>query len=349
MKNNSIVIILLVIVLIWLSALTFSMNKKEEIAKNEKIDEYNVSGFSTDFTKIIDEVKSSVVTVNADNTISSGFAYKQIEDKLYVITTYHGVSGAAYITVTFDSAYSCQGEVIGYDVFNDLALIELTFPYDLKIAKLGDAALLKMGEFVINIGTPNSVQYRNSAELGMVSNNMVDVENSIDYEEQHYAYNMNLIVLSNNLKQGYSGSPIFNMAGEVVGISLMKEDNANISFALTINEAKIIADKLIEENKVNKLNLGIKGTFIKNLQNYEKSYLNLNVEIINGLYVNKVNENSFASSTGIKQGDVILTINGIEVNDINGYLNVLYSDEVSYLFNIIRDNETMEIIGNLND
>ncbi|MBQ0035973.1 MAG: serine protease [Firmicutes bacterium] len=348
MKNNSIVIILLIIVLIWLTALTVSMSKKEETAKNENIDEYNVSGFSTDFTKIIDEVKSSVVTVNADNTISSGFAYKQVEDKLYVITTYHGVSDATYITVTFDSAYSCQGEIIGFDAFNDLAVIELVVPYDIQIAKFGDASLLKAGEFVISIGTPNSLEYRNSVELGMISNDIVNVENTIEYEEQRYVYDMNLMVLSNNLKQGYSGSPVFNMAGEVIGMSLMKEED-DTSFALTINEAKLIADKLIEGNTVNKLNLGVKGTFIKNLQNYEKSYLNLNVEIINGLYVNKVNENSLASNVGIKQGDVILTINGVEVNDINGYLNILYSDETSFTFNIVRDNETIEIIGNLND
>ncbi|MDO4940192.1 MAG: S1C family serine protease [Erysipelotrichaceae bacterium] len=348
MKNNSIVIILLVVIMIWLSAVTFSMNQKKETAENENINEYNVSGFSTDFTKIIDEVKSSVVSVNADNTISSGFVYKQIDDKVYVITAYHGVSEANYINVCFDSEYICQGNVIGFDAFNDLAVIELTVPYEIQAIKIGDASLLKTGEFVLNIGTPNSLEYHNSVELGMVSNNIVTIENQIKYEEQQYSYDMDLIVLSNNLKEGYSGSPVFNMAGEVVGMILMKEDS-DISYALTINEARLIAEKLIAGEDVNKLNLGIKGTFVKNLQNYEKSYLNLNVEIIDGLFANKVNENSLASLAGVKANDVIVAINGVEMNDINEYLNILYSGETSYKFDLIRDNEKYEIVGNLND
>ena len=342
MNNKRLIYLILFGMFIWLMALTFSNLNKGGNSNTTNINEYNVSGFSTDFTKIIEENKSSIVTINADNTIQSGFVYLQSDDDVYVVTAYHGVSNANNISIVLDSNYAVNAALVGYDYLSDIAILKFTSPYMINSMKLGDSTLLKEGEFVISIGTPLSLDYAASSQLGMISKGVLTIENSITYNNETHNYFQDVIQLSSNLPKGYSGSPVINMNGEVVGMNTMNLSN-ELNFALTANEIRIVADRIINNESIDKNIFGIKGSYIKDMPNYEKSNLNLDIDIISGLYVTRVKENTMAYNAGLKAGDVLTRINDISIDSLDDYLDIAYQEIDNVRFEVIRNGQTIEL------
>ena len=328
------------LIVIWLAVLSFSLPKNSSDNPSTNINKYNVSGFSTYFTKVVDEDVSGTVTINADGTILSGFAYRQDGDTVYILTAYHGIAGANSISVTFASTYTVNATAAGYDFRSDLAVLKVESPYEVKTLKMGDSTLLSQGEFVISIGTPGSMDYALSAELGMVSKGIVTIDNTIAHNGERYNYYLDVVQLSSNLPKGYSGSPVLNMNGEVVGMNTMDLDG-ELNFALTANEARIVADRIISGQDVSKNIFGVKGTYIKDMMNYEKSNLNLDIEVISGLYVQRVKENSPALMAGVRTGDVITKINDVSINGLDDMLNVAYMENDDVVFEVIRGGQIL--------
>lgn len=347
MKNNRLVYILIVALIIWCVVLTTSISNKTETT-NEVVNEYNVSGISTDFTKIVDDHKDCIVSIDSNGTISTGFLYKQVDNSVYVITSYHGVSQSSDNKVIFVNGFNSNAQVAGYDTYLDLAVLKVDIPYNVNVLSFGDTSLTKAGEFVINIGTPNSLEFENSVELGMISSGVKTIQNSITVEKENVNYCLDVIQISSNLKTGFSGSPVINMNGEVIGMITMSSSNG-YNLAIIANEMKIVADSIIDGNSIKRNNIGIVGSYIIDMPSYEKSYLNLPIEVIDGLFVENVVENSISSNAGVKSGDVIVSINGVAMNGLNNYLNIRYSDFDSYEFVVARDGETTTLKFELND
>ena len=342
-NNNRLIYLLISIIAVWLFIVTLNMSNNNHSFPETNVNEYNVSGFSTDFTRVVDDNISSVVTVNADGMISSGFIYRQIDDTVYVVSSYHGIAGANNITVTLASTYSSQCELVGFDPFSDLAVLRFDSPYEIKALKTGDSSLLKQGEFVISIGTPISQDYALSSEMGMISKGVMMIDNSITYNDERYNYYLSVIQLSSNLQNGYSGSPIINMNGELVGMNTMDYDG-ELNFALTVNELKLVADRLINNEEIVHNSFGVKGVYIRDMENYEKTNLNLDIEIIDGLYVQRIKENSIAYHAGVRSGDVITKINDNVITGLDSYLNALYLKDTDFAFEVIRNGQTMNLV-----
>lgn len=347
MKNNRLIYLLIIILAIWCIVLTTSIFNKEDTS-NEIIKEYNVSGISTDFTKIVSEKKDSIVTINSNGTISTGFIYKQIDDATYVITSYHGVLDSANNQVIFVNGFTHNAELIGYDIYLDLAVLKVEVPYFIDGLTLCDASLVEAGEFVINIGTPSSIEFSESVELGMVSRTINTINNSIVVDKNNYNYCLDVLQISSNLRNGYSGSPVINMNGEAIGMITMLSNNGN-NISIVSNEIKVVVENIINNVEYKRNNIGIIGTYINGMPLYEKSYLNLPIEVLDGLYVRSVLDNSISSIAGVKTNDVITSINGIPMNNINSLYSVIYGDYNSFEFTIIRDGETISLVANIND
>ena len=338
MKNNRLLYLLVIILTIWCIILSVLLNNNANTTKN--INEYNVSGFSTDFTEVIEKDKASVVTIKTDVGISSGFVYDQKGDNVYIVTSFHGVSNANSISVIFANTYAVNGEIVGTDIYADLALLKVNCPYSVSPLNFADSSLVKQGEFVISIGTPTNLDYAGSVELGMVSSKDLTIDNTIGFEANLINYYVDVIQTSSNLKTGYSGSPLINMNGDVIGMNTMSINTSN-AFAITSNEIKIIVDNMLNGKKIEKIQLGISGTYVKNMMNYEKANLNLSINTINGLYVSKVKENSICFKAGIKVGDIITNINETPINSIDDYYAAVYKDTNELSINILRNNETI--------
>ncbi len=332
MKRDYVLYVLILALCIWVSVLS---SRKPEAHLNTITEEVTVQGFSTDLTTMYEEHSDEVVTITAGDSLSTGFVYEQNNENVYIITSFHGVSNSENIEVLFGKTYKVSAELLGYDFYTDIAVLKVTTPYNVKTGTLGDSSLLKQGEFVMSVGTPISNDYIGSLELGIISLNRIVVDNYINYNSEQHNYYLDTVSFTSNLKQGYSGSPLYNMGGQVVGISTMS--SANIRYALTANETKIVADKIIAGGTLNRNNFGVKVIFVKDLLNYEKSNIGLTIDSIHGLYVEDVKADSIMSNAGITKGDVILKINGIETDDLDSYLQTVYLNDTSFEVTYIRN------------
>jgi len=345
-NKNRLIYLLIAILFIWLLILSLSRPNSRKENQSITINEYEVSGFSTDFTTIVKDNKNSIVSVIADNSLLSGFVYGQNDNKVYIVTAYHGVSNTGNINVQFGSSYNVPATLLGFDIYTDIAVLEIESPYSIDSLKIGDSSLLQAGEFVISIGTPSSLEYSSSAKLSMISHPLLSLDNSITYDSNRYNYYLNVIQLDSALKTGYSGSPILNMTGEVVGLNTMS--NSDYSFAISSNELRIVADKIINHEDINRNLLGIDAVLIKDMPNYEKTNLNLDIQTINGLYVRNIKDSLIANNAGIVVGDVILKVNDIEINNFNDYLEIIYLQDQTLNFEVLRNNQTI-MLGIEND
>lgn len=347
MRKNLLItiIVILVIWLIVLSVIVFE-NKKNTNTTSE-INEYNVTGFSTDFSKVVDEDKSSIVSLNQNETYSTGFIYSQNENHVYIITSYHGVSEGEEVNIEFNSGVNAVGRIIGHDAFSDVAIIDCEFNFDVKPLSIGDATLLNDGEFILSIGTNSSSAYDFSTAFGMVSYKYREIENNITFDNEDYDYYLGVIQLSGDFTNGYSGAPVLNMNGEVVGMITMEEEGK--TFAITINEIEKIASKIINGEDYTRISFGIYGKFISTLENYEISNLNIGLEITDGYFVMNVKVPSLANTIGILKGDIITKINDVDISNFDDVLDIIYTDTNEFNLTVIRNNETIYLQGNLYD
>lgn len=347
MKNKSIVfIIVIVLLLVWNGILTAQFNNyKNSTVDNDKEKEINVTGIVTDLTKISNEVRSTSVSISSGNKLSSGFIYSSNNDSLYVVTCNHSLNDVDNILVTLDNELTFPATLLGTNSYLDLAVLRIDESIVLPEIKYADSDKLNDGEFLVCIGTPSSLEFKNSTNIAIVSSSLRTVLNSITINKEKIDYYQSYIQLSSNVDLGYSGAPCFNMNSELVGMIVMKSSSEVM--ALPINELKIATNKIIADEESNKLNLGIKGLFLADLENYDKTNIGINLEIVNGLYVSEVLSQSIAYDIGIISGDVIVSINDIEIKNNSDYLKAIYQNGEELNINVNRNNELITLKGEL--
>ena len=347
MRKN-VLICLFTILFLWLIAVSIAtFSTSDNSTNSQTITEYKVSGFSTDFSEVIEACKSEIVAIEQMGSVSSGFIYKSENDIVYIVTSFHGVSESEDVSLTFNSGAKANGKVLGYDIFADVAIVECSFPYLVNVSKISDSTLLKDGEFVLSIGTNGSLDYAFSSKFAMVSSRYIEILNHITFNEKDYEYYLGVEQLSGDITSGYSGAPVLNMNGEIVGMITMEDEDKILS--LTSDELKTVADRIIDSSDYTRINFGFRGKYICDLENYEVNSLNINIELTSGYYVSDVLPLSFAANIGILKGDVILKINDIEISDYDSMLELIYSDNSEYNFEILRNGETIKLLGTISN
>ena len=221
-----------------------------------------------------------------------------------IVTNNHVVEGAAEITVTLSDGRSFVGKVLGADPVTDLAVVKIDNADSLPVAEFGDSDSLMVGEPAIAIGNPLGLDFRGSVTAGVIS----ALGRTIDIGEQRFE----LLQTDAAINPGNSGGALVNADGFVIGINSVKIRLTGVEgmgFAIPINAVKPIIKDIIEKGKVTRPYLGI-GLLEKDMA---KSY---GYSINKGLLVTKVYEDSPAYKAGLRQGDVLLTFNGVEVAKI---------------------------------
>lgn len=320
MHRDRLLYVIVFAILIWCLFISSSLSdvRKQHSSDEPVVTEYYVSGFSTDLTSVISKAKSSIVRISGPSGSAVGFVYRQDGNDVYVIGNYYETS--AGIRVYYDSMIGSDAEIAGYDDKNGIVLLKLNSVFTVPALRNSDSSKLKTGEFVIGVSDDGSLssQY---------------ILSSISHDEMVLSEGLN-IRLSNEMKKG---TIVLNMNGDLVG--MVREDG---SF-LTGNELMIIADGMLSGDRSSKLDLGVRGIFVSKMENYLKSGLGIDMDMFDGLYVESVRQGSFASYCGIEQGDIILSINGSELNDSNALLDMLYSSVAEYEFSIYRNHDTMTL------
>ncbi len=232
--------------------------------------------------------------------VGSGFL---ITDDGYVITNNHVVVGADEIQVTLNDRRVFDAEVIGLDEPSDLALLKINAE-DLPYVGFGDSDQLRVGEWVLAIGSPFGLEF--SAAAGIVSAKGRSVPG-------RSAYNyMSFIQTDVAINQGNSGGPLFNLDGEVVGINsqiLSSTGGSNgISFSIPSNVAMNVISQLRETGAVKRGLLGVRMREV----DYALAEI-FNMDRPRGAFVDEVQPGSPAAAGGILNEDIILEFNGHEI------------------------------------
>jgi serine protease Do len=229
--------------------------------------------------------------------LGSGFI---ISKDGYILTNNHVVENASQIIVRFSDRSELEAKLIGADPRSDLALLKVESQVDLPTLKIGRSENLKVGEWVLAIGSPFGFDYSVTAGIVSAKGRSLPTEkneNYVPYIQTDVAIN-----------PGNSGGPLFNLKGEVVGINAQIYSNSGgfmgVSFAIPIDVAIEVSDQLKVDGRVSRGWLGVM------IQEINKDLAeSFGLERPQGALVAKVVEGSPASKDGILEGDVIIQFN----------------------------------------
>jgi serine protease Do len=228
--------------------------------------------------------------------VGSGFVISQDG---YILTNHHVVDGADDIYVTLTDKRELRGKVIGSDRRTDVALVKIEAER-LPTLKIGDSSKLRVGEWVIAIGSPFGLD--NTVTAGIVSAKSRDTGDYLPFIQTDVAVN-----------PGNSGGPLLNMSGEVVGINSQIYSRTGgfmgISFAIPIDEAMRVADQLRESGRV------IRGRIGVGIAEVTRDVAEpLGLPRAAGALVRSVERGGPAEKAGVEVGDIILRFDGRQID-----------------------------------
>lgn len=233
----------------------------------------------------------------------------------YIITNAHviGNSNKYNVTVVIDNK-EYQAKVVGFDVRTDLAVVKID-ANGLSPATFGNSDQLAVGEWVLAIGNPGGLEFSNSLTRGLVS----ALNRSLKSENSSVNSSSKFIQTDAAINPGNSGGALVNMYGQVIGINTAKvKDFEGMGFAIPINTAKSVVDDIINKGYVSgRVKLGIS---VRPVSAYE-ARIN---DVPQGILILEINEGSNLISQGVKVGDIITKMDGVNTtntSDLYGELN----------------------------
>jgi serine protease Do len=268
--------------------------------------------------------------------VGSGFV---MSEDGYIVTNNHVVENADKIKVKFASGKEFTAKVIGRDRKTDLALIKIEGASDLHPLKLGNSDSLKVGSWVVAVGSPFGLEQ--TVTVGIVSAKG-RVIGSGPYD--------NFIQTDASINPGNSGGPLINMNGEVVGINTAIIPNGQgIGFAIPVNMAKEIAPQLQKNGHVIRGWLGVSVQEVT--PELAKSF---GLKENKGALVAEVFKGTPAEKAGIEQGDIILGFNGKDISESKELPRMLASTPVGekVTIKLLRNgsiNERMVKVGEMEE
>ena len=231
----------------------------------------------------------------ADRGVGSGFI---IESNGLILTNAHVVEGANTIYVTLTDKREYKAKLLGMDKRTDVAVVKID-ARDLPKLPLGDSSRVRVGEWVLAIGSPFGLE--NTVTAGIVSAKSRDTGDYLPFIQTDVAVN-----------PGNSGGPLLNTAGQAIGINSQIFSRSGgymgISFAIPIDEAMRVADQLRTNGKMTRGRIGVAlGEMTKEIAE------SLGLGKPRGAYVRNVEPGGPAAAGGIESGDVILSFNGRDI------------------------------------
>lgn len=317
-------------------------NAVNTTTKGQKVENVSVNT-TTNITKAVGKVQDAVVSVlnyqssgdpldgntsEKQASSGSGVIYKKANGKAYIVTNNHVVANAEKLEVTFANGKKASAKLLGTDVWNDLAVLEISGKNVSKVAEFGNSDSLKVGEPAIAIGSPLGTEFSGSVTEGIISglNRAVPVDTNSDGQEDWEA---DVIQTDAAVNPGNSGGALINIQGQVIGINSMKISMQNvegISFSIPINTVEPIIQQLETKGEVVRPSLGVTLRDVETIPSaQQKSVLKLPENINYGAMVQQVTKSSAAAKAGLKQYDVITELNGKKVTNSISLRKELYS------------------------
>ena len=231
--------------------------------------------------------------------VGSGFI---LSSDGYIMTNAHVVEGASEVMVTLADKREFKAKIVGADKRTDVAVVKIDAK-GLPAIKIGDVNRLKVGEWVMAIGSPFGLE--NTVTAGIVSAKQRDTGDYLPFIQTDVAIN-----------PGNSGGPLINMRGEVVGINSQIYSRSGgfmgISFAIPMDEAIRVSDQLRATGKVSRGRIGVQiGPVDKEVAE------SIGLGSATGALVSAVEPDSPAAKAGLQAGDVIVQFNGTKIDKVS--------------------------------
>jgi serine protease Do len=253
----------------------------------------------------------------------------------YVITNNHVIADVDKIKITLSVGKTYDGKLVGRDPRTDIAVIKID-EKGLPAVKLADSDKIKVGQWVVAIGNPFSKSLSHTVTAGILSGmsrSQLGFDTDVDFLQTDAAIN-----------PGNSGGALVNMKGELVGINTAILSSSGgyqgIGFAIPSNTAKNIMEQLIKSGKV------IRGYVGISMQDVDEQLARaLNLKGSKGALVAQVVKDSPAEKAGLKQGDVIIKVDGKDVEGISNVRKIITSKKpgTEVVFVVIRDGKENNI------
>ena len=251
----------------------------------------------------------------------------------YLLTNRHVVENAEQIQVRFADGSELPAEIRGVDATSDLAVLKVAAS-GLRAAALGNSDRLRVGEFAIAIGAPFDLDY--SVTFGHVSakgRNNVLSDRALDQD---------FIQTDAQINPGNSGGPLVNISGEVIGINtLIRGMHTGIGFAIPINQARDVADQLIERGRYLRTWLGIAIRSLRENPSLRDAFPGVR----DGVVVKQIEASGPARKTDLKAGDLITSVDGHPVATAADLKAAVRSRKVgeTVILDINRDGHAMKV------
>lgn len=254
----------------------------------------------------------------------------------YILTNYHVIEDSSSITVSMYDGSSYDAALIGYDESNDIAVLKIEAE-NLTPVVLGDSDQMNVGDSVVAIGNPLG-----ELTFSLTSGTISALDREITLSG---GITMDLMQTDCAINSGNSGGALFNMYGEVIGVTNAKYSSSsaseasidNIGFAIPINSVRSIVESIIEKGYIAKPYIGISVLDVS-----EENQL---YGVPAGVAIQSVSEGSPAEEAGLQAGDIITAVNGQEM-DSNALVEHVKQSQVGdeLTLSIYRQGETMEVV-----
>ncbi len=306
----------------------FPVLTTENVTKIKK----DVTVTDTGIADAVEKIYDAVCVVNTyknEQAIASGtgFIYKHDSKKYYLLTNYHVIENGDDVKVTFNEGEVVDTEVVGYNKYADIAVLKFESSKEYPVSSIGKSSDVRIGDTVFTVGAPLDSEYSGTVTRGIISgtDRMIEVDDNV----------VNAIQTDASINSGNSGGPLCNSNGEVIGINSLKLVSSGVEgmgFAIPIETAVENAEDIIagvqKENPyigISMVNLSealsANNLFDSNSYRYRAMFYE-NAEkakISTGVGVISVEEDSPASKSDLKMGDIIVKIDDKDIKSI-GYL-----------------------------
>ena len=259
----------------------------------------------------------------------SGVIYKKVGNTAYVVTNNHVVNGAKKLSVILSDGTNVNAEVVGTDVWTDLAVLKISGNNVTTTMDFADSDKIAVGETAFAIGSPLDVNLSNTVTKGIVSAVNRQIPMDVDGDGKN-DWNQTVIQTDAAINPGNSGGALINSEGKLIGINESKIAKATsnvsaegIGFGIPSNEVKLITEQLEQSGRVIRPALGVQLVSVNTVDS-DTVKSQLNYEGKQGVVVRYVENGTPAAQAGLEKYDIITKLNGEEVKDVAAIRKYLF-------------------------
>jgi serine protease Do len=279
-------------------------------------------------SELVKRLSKSVVTISTRMSRGTGIV---IDNKGHIVTCNHVLGGNNRVLVS-QKEKTYNAHIVDLDSYNDLALLKID-KEDLEPIEMGNSDFLSTGQFVLAIANPFNHE-QPTATMGIVTSPDSTVRGFRGIAIE------NIIATDAKLNPGFSGGPLVDATGKVIGINSAYVWQRGI--AVPINKVKSITGRLLAGGKIRRAYLGLKGITVPIPKDVQKS-TDVNQET--GVMIFQVEVSGPAKKAGLKMGDVVIRFDGKEVKDFYDLPRILSDDLVGkeITLAVLREEKRVEL------